>query len=455
MKTKQLSDYQNIYFVGIGGIGMSAIARYFHSLGKNVSGYDKTETTLTKTISEEGISVHYEDLGSEIPAIFKNKENTLVVYTPAIPKQHKELVYFQENGFDVLKRAAVLGLITRSSIAIGVAGTHGKTTTSTMLAHILSSSKVGCNAFLGGISSNTNSNLVLHETSKYTVIEADEFDRSFLQLSPKIAIITSTDADHLDIYGDEKVFLEGFQAYANLVDPNGIVVMKSGLPLTSHSKIVSYDVNKKADFWAENLSYSSGKFFFNVNTPTSTWTAVELGIPGIHNVENAVACIAVALHIGLSEEEIRYGLKSFRGVKRRFEYQIRNENLVYIDDYAHHPTEINALIRSVKLMYPTKDIITVFQPHLFSRTRDFMQGFADSLSQSDELILLPIYPARELPMEGITSEALLKLCSCKIQTVLSPEEAIAYISKRRNEVVLTLGAGDIDRIIEPLKTILS
>jgi UDP-N-acetylmuramate--alanine ligase len=455
MNTKQLSDYQNIYFVGIGGIGMSALARYFHSLGKNVSGYDKTETTLTKTISTEGIAIHYEDLGSEIPAILKNKENTLVVYTPAIPKQHKELVYFQENGFDVLKRAAVLGLITRSSTAIGVAGTHGKTTTSTLLAHILSSSSIGCNAFLGGISTNTNSNLVLHETSKYTVIEADEFDRSFLQLSPKIAIITSTDADHLDIYGDEKVFLEGFQAYADLVHPDGLTVMKSGLPLTSNSKTISYDVNKKADFWAENLSYGEGTFFFDLHTPSATWTAVELGIPGIHNVENAVACIAVALHIGLSEEEIRFGLKSFKGVKRRFEYQIRTEKLVYIDDYAHHPTEINALIRSVKLMYPTKDIITVFQPHLFSRTRDFMDAFAVALSESDELILLPIYPAREFPMEGITSEALLKLCSCKIQTVLSPEEAIAYISKRKNEVVLTLGAGDIDRIIEPLKTILS
>jgi UDP-N-acetylmuramate--alanine ligase len=455
MTNKQLSDYQSIYFVGIGGIGMSALARYFHSLGKNVSGYDKTETILTKTIAAEGISVHYEDLGSEIPAIYKNKENTLVVYTPAIPKQHGELVFFQENGFDVLKRAAVLGLITRSSVAIGVAGTHGKTTTSTMLAHILSSSKVGCNAFLGGISSNTNSNLVLHPTSPYTVIEADEFDRSFLQLSPKIAIITSTDADHLDIYGDEKVFLEGFQAYASLVDAEGVVVMKQGITLTSNAVILRYDVNQKSEFWAENLVYNNGTFLFTLHTPAGKWENVELGIPGIHNVENAVACIAVAMYIGLTEEEIRFGLKSFKGVKRRFEYQIRNENLVYIDDYAHHPTEINALINSVKLMYPTKDIITVFQPHLFSRTRDFMQGFADALSQSDELILLPIYPARELPMEGITSDALLKLCKSKTQKVMSPEEAVTYITNRKNQVVLTLGAGDIDRIIEPLKSNLS
>ena len=455
MKTKNLADYSNIYFVGIGGIGMSALARYFKSLGKNVMGYDKTETTLTLALEAEGISVHYEDLVDNLPLDFKNTEATLVVFTPAIPKNHGELNYFLDNNFQVLKRAEVLGLITRSSLGIGVAGTHGKTTTSTLLAHILSTSNVGCNAFLGGISSNTNSNLILHASSPYTVIEADEFDRSFLQLSPKISIITSTDADHLDIYGDEKVFLEGFQAYANLTASDGYSVIKAGLNLTSSAKVVHYAVNTPSDFWADELSYAQGKFYFTLHTPTEIWKNVELGIPGIHNVENAVACIAVALYIGLTETEIRFGLSSFKGVKRRFEYQIRTANTVYIDDYAHHPTEINALMSSVKLMYPDKDILTVFQPHLFTRTRDFMQGFANALSATDELVLLPIYPARELPIEGISSETLLNLCHAQKQQVMEPTDVVDYILKRKNQVILTVGAGDIDKIINPLRNAIS
>jgi UDP-N-acetylmuramate--alanine ligase len=455
MKTKSISDYSNVYFVGIGGIGMSALARYFKSLGKNVIGYDKTETPLTIALETEGIAVHYHDLGDNLPIEFKNTETTLVVFTPAIPKNHGEINYFIEHNFQVLKRAEVLGLITRSSLGIGVAGTHGKTTTSTLLAHILSTSTVGCNAFLGGISSNTNSNLILHPSSPYTVIEADEFDRSFLQLSPKIAIITSTDADHLDIYGDEKVFLEGFQSYANLIKSDGYSVIKEGLNLTSPSNVVHYAVNTPSDFWADELSYANGKFYFTLHTRTEIWKNVELGIPGIHNVENAVACIAVALYIGLTESEIRHGLSSFKGVKRRFEYQVRTEDIVYIDDYAHHPTEINALMSSVKLMYPDKDILTVFQPHLFTRTRDFMQAFANALSATDELVLLPIYPARELPIAGITSESLLQLCNAQKQQVIDADKVVDYISKRKNQVILTVGAGDIDRIINPLRNVIS
>lgn len=444
---KDLNTYKNIYFLGIGGIGMSALARYFHFKGFHVAGYDKTPSPLTDELQKEGISIHFEDFGPSIPAPFSNKEETLVVFTPAIPQNLGEYLHIKHKEFTLLKRAQVLGLITKNSKGLGVAGTHGKTTTSTMLTHILNESSLKCNAFLGGISSNFSSNFVSDEHSELTVIEADEFDRSFLQLHPFATIITSTDADHLDIYGDAKTFLEGFQLYANQIDKNGLIVLRKGLELKSETPIQSYAINESADFEGKNLRIENGKFFMDVTAPNFSWDNVELGLPGIHNAENGLACIALASFLGLSEEEIRFGLKTFKGVKRRFEYQIRTEKLVYIDDYAHHPTEIKALIDSVKLIYPGKKITGIFQPHLFSRTRDFIDAFASELSKIDELILMPIYPARELPMEGITSELLLSKCTNSDKKVLSPQEAVERIKSISEGIVLTIGAGDIDRIV--------
>ena len=451
---KGLETYKNIYFLGIGGIGMSALARYFNMKGMCVAGYDKTQTPLTNELMKEGIGVHFEDLVNQIAPAFSNAAETLVIYTPAI-KTLGEFDYFKQHGFTLLKRAEVLGLITRLSKGLGVAGTHGKTTTSTMLTHILNESHLKCNAFLGGISANFNSNFVSSQTSEYTVIEADEFDRSFLQLSPFGSIITSTDADHLDIYGDAASFLKGFQDYANQINPNGVLVLKKGLNLKSTAPIISYAINQEADFKGENLKVENGVFSMDLASNGHQWKNIALGLPGIHNAENALACIAFCLFLGLSEEEIRHGLKTFKGVKRRFEYQVKTSKLVYIDDYAHHPTEIKALIDSVKLLYPNQHITGVFQPHLFSRTKDFMSDFADELSQMDELILLPIYPAREEPIDGITSEALLELCTLKNKKVLSPNEAVSLLSERSEGIILTIGAGDIDKIVLPLKEKLS
>lgn len=447
-----LSKFDRAYFVGIGGIGMSALARYFSSKGWTVAGYDKTPSPLTEQLSKEGIDVHYEDLGPSIPALFREKEHTLVVYTPAIPKNHSELLFFQHGGAYLFKRAEVLGLITRLSKGLGVAGTHGKTTTSSMLAHILNSSSTGCNAFLGGIASNFNSNLVLHPTSEFTVMEADEFDRSFLKLDPYCSIVTSNDPDHLDIYGDASYFKEGFREYAQLINKEGCLVQREGLDLASKASIRSYAIESRtADFEGYDLRFSNGKFEFDVRTPNGIWENVELGIPGIHNAENAVACIALLDFLGIGEEEIRKGLSTFLGVKRRFEYIIKSEKFVYIDDYAHHPTEINALVSSVRLLYPGKKITGVFQPHLFSRTRDFFEGFAKELSKLDEVILLPIYPAREEPIQGVSSDQLLEAITTTDKKLMHPTEAIDYIKNCDTEVLLTIGAGDIDRIVEPLK----
>lgn len=450
-----LEIYKNVYFIGIGGIGMSALARYFKMKNWNVSGYDKTPSPLTDELIKEGIPVHFEDLGNNIPSTYSNSEETLVIYTPAIPASLGEYKYFQNNNFKVLKRAAVLGLITRSSKGLGVAGTHGKTTTSTLLAHILNESHLKCNAFLGGISSNFNTNFVASTTSEFTVIEADEFDRSFLQLTPYASIITSTDADHLDIYGDEATFHKGFQDYANQINPEGFLILRKGLKIDSPAKIQTYAVEEDADFRGQNLRTNDGHFYMDMVTETANWNEIELGLPGIHNAENALACIALCLNLGLSEEEIRHGLASFRGVKRRFEFHIRTPELIYIDDYAHHPTEIKALVSSVRLLYPGQKITGIFQPHLYSRTRDFMQNFANELSQVDELILMPIYPAREEPMEGITSESLLEMCTITDKKVLLPEEVIQHLQNQETGVFLTIGAGDIDRIVPKIKSTLS
>lgn len=452
----QLSQFDRAYFIGIGGIGMSALARYFNTIGWEVAGYDKTPSPLTDELQKEGIAIHFEDLGAAIPERFKDKDKTLVVYTPAIPKHMGELNYFSAESTHLFKRSEVLGLLTRQSKGLGVAGTHGKTTTSSMLAHILNESQLKCNAFLGGIATNFNSNLLINKDSEFTVIEADEFDRSFLKLTPFASIVTSTDPDHLDIYGDAAVFLEGFQKYAQLINSTGCLIKKEGLDISSNASTKTYAIESEtADYSGNTLRFTEGKFLMDVRTPNGVLQAVELGIPGIHNAENAVACIALSEFLGLTEAEIRNGLKTFLGVKRRFEYKIKREDLVYIDDYAHHPTEIHALVSSVRLLYPNKKITGIFQPHLFSRTRDFFKGFAHELSQLDEVIVLPIYPAREEPIPGVTSAVLVDEITAQNKKLLSPTEALSYVSSIKEGVVLTIGAGDIDRIVEPLKKALA
>jgi UDP-N-acetylmuramate--alanine ligase len=447
--------FNRAYFIGIGGIGMSALARYFKRQGWEVTGYDKTPSALTDALQVEGIDVHFSDLGNDIQSCFTSKEDTLVIYTPAI-KNLGELSYFINEGFQVKKRSEVLGMLTRSSLGLGVAGTHGKTTTSALLAYILDTSELKCSAFLGGIATNFESNLVLSTTSKYTVVEADEFDRSFLALSPFASIITSVDPDHLDIYGDVEYFKQGFQSYAELIHSDGFLVMKEGLSLRAKARTITYAVESEtADVSVENMRFEQGYFVFDVRIYEEMWQGLQLGIPGIHNAENAAACIAMCLELGLKEPLIREALKTFKGVKRRFEYHIRKENLVYIDDYAHHPTELHAFISSVRLMYPGQRLVGAFQPHLFTRTRDFFEGFAYELSALDELVLLPIYPARELPIDGVSSDRLLDAITAPKKQILTAQEALHYLSIQRDCVVLTIGAGDIDRIVEPLTKALS
>ena len=448
-----IDQFDRAYFIGVGGIGMSALARYFNSKGWIVGGYDKTDTHLTKQLESEGIEIHYRDLGSDIPTQFHDVTKTLVIYTPAIPTDFGELTHVQRYKYTVKKRAEVLGMITRNSKALGVAGTHGKTTTSTMLAHLLNESKLKCNAFLGGISTNFQSNFVSGE-SDLTVVEADEFDRSFLQLSPFASIVTSTDADHLDIYGSNDCFLDGFKEYVKRIHSDGFLVRHSSVGI-SHENEVTYGFHSSADYTGLNPRFLDGRFLIDVDTPDGIWKEVELGIPGLHNAENAIACIALCIGLGLDEDVIRYGLKTFSGVKRRFEYHIRSDELTYIDDYAHHPTEISALVSSVRLLYPNQKITGVFQPHLFSRTRDFFDEFASELSRLDEVVLLPIYPAREEPLPGITSEALLQKIEGIEKRLVSPSEAVRYLSMKSSGVLLTIGAGDIDRIVPHLKKALT
>lgn len=451
--TVDIAQFDRAYFIGVGGIGMSALARYFLSLGWSVAGYDKTPSTLTEALISEGVSIHFDDLGPVLPEAFRDVEKTLVIYTPAIRQNFGELLHVQYSGYTVKKRAEVLGMITKNSKGLAVAGTHGKTTTSTLLAHILNETTQKCNAFLGGIGTNFNSNFVSGD-SDWTVVEADEFDRSFLQLHPYASIITSTDADHLDIYGNSDDFLAGFQAYASQIQTDGQLIRHFSVAL-EHPNTVTYALNAPADYRGENISFDNGFFQLDVHTPTGLWKNVRLGVPGIHNAENAIACLALCQFIGLNESEIRHGLETFKGVKRRFEYQIRTPKLVYIDDYAHHPTEIKALIDSVQLLYPGRKITGVFQPHLFSRTRDFFDAFAAQLSRLDEAILLPIYPAREEPISGVTSDALLEAMTNEAKSVLTPIEAVAKFHEFHEGIVLTIGAGDIDRIVAPLTKVLS
>ena len=452
---QQFEQYKQVYFIGIGGIGMSALARYFNQNGLVVGGYDKTPSPLTKQLEEEGCMIHFDDMGDQLPEQFTEKMNTLVVYTPAI-KELGELLFFKTGGFTLLKRAEVLGMLTRQSKGLCVAGTHGKTTTSSMLAFMLDQSNMKCNAFLGGIATNFQSNLVLNKDSLYTVIEADEFDRSFLHLSPFASIITSEDPDHLDIYGTAEQFKEGFRQFAMKLDPKGICLQKEGLNLPSLGTTFTYAVeSESADYSVVNLHWVDGFLSGDIRLKNTWWRSVQFGLPGIHNAENALACVGLLHELGMDENQIRSGLKNFLGVKRRFEYIIRTEKLVYVDDYAHHPQEIAALVNSIKLLYPRKKITGIFQPHLFSRTKDFADDFAEELSELDELILLPIYPAREEPMQGITSEWLLSKCKNEKKSIKKPSELLPYLSHYTEGVLLTIGAGDIDRLVPSLKELLT
>lgn len=443
----------SVYFIGIGGIGMSAIARYFHALGVPVAGYDKTRTSLTEKIEAEGINVTYVDEVDAIVDQFKDKTTT-VVYTPAVPKDLSILNFFQSNGNVVAKRSEMLGLITQGSFSIAVAGTHGKTTTSSMIAHLLKSSGKGCNAFLGGITTNYNSNVLLDESSNTTVVEADEFDRSFLTLDPNIAVVTSTDADHLDIYGEHNALLDSFQLFVNKLPENGVLVLRNGLNL-SHRNVITYGIEDDAKVIAHNVRVENGNYVFDVRSMIRNYEGIVVGLPGRHNIENALAALVVCELMELSEDEIRVGLLSFSGVKRRFERVVDNDQITYIDDYAHHPKELEMCISSVKELYPSKKVTGIFQPHLFSRTKDFAIEFAKSLDLLDEAILMDIYPARELPIEGVNSEMLLNLMTIPNKSIVSADKMVDDVKGRELEVLLTLGAGDIDRLVEPLKTALT
>lgn len=437
-----LKKIQTIYFVGIGGIGMSAIARYFASNGKLVAGYDKTPSQITSSLEELGVEIHFEDSLKNIPISFLDKDKTLVVYTPAIAKNHTELNYFLNNNFKVLKRAEVLGKITESTFCLAVAGTHGKTTTSSILGHIMHQQKA--TSFLGGIAENYNSNLILGE-DKVSVVEADEFDRSFLQLSPNIACITSMDADHLDIYGEAAVLEESFVEFANKV--SGTLIIAKGLPL----KGLTYAVNEAADYRAFNLKIENGKYIFDVQTPSETIKNIEFYLPGKHNVMNALAAFAMADVYGVPAKKIKLSLSTFKGVKRRFSYKIKTSDFVLIDDYAHHPTEINAVENSIREMYPKEKVLAVFQPHLFSRTRDFIDDFATALSKFDEILLLDIYPARELPIAGVSSEWLFHKIENKHKKLVQKNNLIKDIKNSTAKVVVMLGAGDIGVMANEVK----
>lgn len=465
-------DIKQAYFLGIGGIGMSAIARYFHSMGIRVMGYDKTETPLTRELVAEGIKIHYEDRGDMIADYGLLVSDCLVVLTPAIPKDHREWQWLRGQGFTIMKRSQVLGVITDAYKTIGVAGTHGKTTTSTLIAHILKSSRVDCAAFLGGIASNYNTNLLLHKQrnhaldisepsedfrpwtdEQFMVVEADEFDRSFLTLNPSISIITSTDADHLDIYGEHNALRKSFTDYALQTREGGTLILKKGLDITGNinRSFLSYSNKETADIYAFNIRINGDQYSFDLNFAGTEIRNLRLGIPGMHNVENATAAAAACLTAGVTEIELREALASFKGVKRRFEYIIKQSDFVYIDDYAHHPEELRAIISSVKQMYEGKQIMAVFQPHLYSRTRDFTDGFAESLSLLDDVLLLDIYPARELPIEGVTSGIILDKMTSGNKTLCHKQDVIDLVIRHKPDVLLTLGAGDIDQLVEPLR----
>ena len=441
-----LKKIHNIYFIGIGGIGMSAIARYFKASGKQVSGYDKTQTDITNSLQDLGITVCFEDAMANVEGCYLDSESTLVVYTPAVPKSHLQLTYFKNNGFTVLKRSEILGLITEHTFCLAVAGTHGKTTTTSILGHLLNECNVKLTAFLGGISENYNSNLILNG-DKVSVVEADEFDRSFLTLSPDMACITSMDADHLDIYGDASELIKTFEDFTRKLKPNGKLFVKNGLPLNG----ITYGIEDDADYTAQNIRIENGAYVFDVKTPETVLKDFKFNLPGRHNLSNALVALAMSIEYGISGPQLVAALASYLGVKRRFTYQIKMDDLVFIDDYAHHPEEINAVHQAVREMYPKDKVVAVFQPHLFSRTKDFAVEFGKSLSQFDEVILLDIYPARELPIYGVTSEWLLSLIDNENKKLVSKTDLISSIKQSSAKIVLTIGAGDIGVEVAKIK----
>lgn len=449
----ELKHINNVYFLGIGGIGMSALARYFKHIGKNVSGYDLTETQLTTRLSAEGIAVHYNDDINEIPPSFQ-KENTLVIYTPAVPPDHSEYTWLKNQGYPILKRAKVLGLLCDENPSIAVAGTHGKTTVSTMVSVIMKQSSLGCGAFLGGISKNFGTNLVLPEPgNKWLVTEADEYDRSFLNLFPSIALVTSIDPDHLDIYGTYSEIVKSFTDFVNQIKPGGTLIHKNGISLALSNpgsiKVLTYSLRDKADYYASDIRLEGEKYVFDLVTPTGFLPGFTIFYPGLVNVENAVAASAICLEAGVPAQEVKAGLATYEGVKRRFDIRFRDSRILLIDDYAHHPKELEAIITSVKNLYPGKKVTGIFQPHLFSRTHDLVDGFAESLSLLDQTYLLPIYPAREKPIEGVTSELILKkMKGSKVELIDKADVFNKVLDE--SGIVITIGAGDIDKIADSL-----
>jgi UDP-N-acetylmuramate--alanine ligase len=456
----KLDQYDSIYFLGIGGIGMSAIARWFKHKGLRVAGYDRTPTPLTHELLEEGMEIHFEDKIEFIPG-YISKEKTLVIFTPAIPKNHVEHAYLKEQGYTILKRSEVLGLLTKNYKTIAVAGTHGKTTTSSLIAHILKSAGKNMVAFLGGITSNYESNLVMNgEVNEDTIVvaEADEFDRSFLRLFPHTAVVTSADADHLDIYGDHLQMLSSYKEFISQITKKGNLIIHESIALLANE---ATQINKetygmsRGQFFAGNITANSGFFEFDLIGLARKVEKIQLGVPGFHNMENAIAATLVALKFGVDEKTIREALASFRGVKRRFEFIIRKPELIYIDDYAHHPAEIEAFLRSLKEMYKGKKITVIFQPHLFTRTRDFAEGFSKSLSLADEVLLMDIYPAREEPIPGVTSDMLFKDITSLVKIRCNKNDLLEKVKDLEVEVLATVGAGDIDTFVKPIKEILS
>lgn len=458
----ELNTYRNIYFLGIGGIGMSALARWFKKKGLSVSGYDRTSTTLTQQLEAEGMQVHYDDSVANIPeVVLREKNETLVVLTPAVPKDHKEYNYLLKAGYTILKRSEILGLITRNYKTIAVAGTHGKTTTSSMVAHILKSAGKNMVGFLGGITTNYESNLVMHgeiNADTLVVAEADEFDRSFLRLFPEVAVVTSADPDHLDIYGDHDSMIQSFKDFVRQVKPGGSLIIHESIEeklagdVTHLTKYI-YSMSR-GQFFAGNITAHSGFFEFDLIGFGGQGERIRLGVPGFHNVENAVAA-SIATHVcGVTVGEIKTALESFKGVKRRFEFVYQNDKVIFIDDYAHHPTEIEAFLKSVKSMYPRKKLTVIFQPHLFTRTRDFAPGFSKSLSLADELFLMDIYPARELPIAGVDSDMLMKDVTSSVKIRCGKSDLMQKLADHEVEVIATVGAGDIDTFVQPIKNLL-
>jgi len=453
-----INDIKSVYFVGAGGIGMSAIARYFLNKGLVVGGYDKTPSDLTRQLEKEGMFIHYEEDINQIPQACKNNQECLVIYTPAIPAEHKELCYFQENGFEIQKRAQVLGTLTKTHKGLCVAGTHGKTTTSTMCAHIMHQSHLDCNAFLGGISKNYGTNYILSD-SDYVVIEADEFDRSFHWLRPWMSVITSTDPDHLDIYGTKDAYLDSFRHYSELIQPGGALIIHRNLEMKEHLQdgVRRYDYSlSEGDFHAENIRIENGEITFDFISPIENVKDVNLGQPIPINIENGIAAMAMAQLNGCTAEELKYGMQTYGGVDRRFDFKIKTDKLVFLSDYAHHPKEIYQSARSIRELYKDKHITAIFQPHLYTRTRDFYKDFADALSQLDEVILTEIYPARELPIEGVTSKLIYDNLKPGVKKeMIQKDDVLNFVKSHTFEVLIVLGAGDLDNQVPEIAKLLN